>query len=294
MMSNDGIVVRKRRPYSSVPDNVLEDIRLSMRARLVLAWMLGRPNDWVIRIGHMMKVLGMSGHVWATIRNELQQFGYYRQTRVRLETGRFVWEKEALDPPEPQSKKLSKMGPATHGEFREERFKDDGISDGEFSRDEFRPDAFGDIPSSSKQDQLPPPTSSRKHAQSDSTPQQVVEDMDELVEAAYWQATRAGKPIMNPSAWRASVRKRIQENGPSHEDQLCLEEWRAFLKAIERRQAEEAEKAAKAAPVSDPDVARERLSNLSRSFGRSASRRINPGNGETTANQPQDDGETPS
>ncbi|MEW6513558.1 MAG: hypothetical protein AB1443_06110 [Pseudomonadota bacterium] len=28
MMSNDGIVVRKRRPYSSVPDNVLEDIRL--------------------------------------------------------------------------------------------------------------------------------------------------------------------------------------------------------------------------------------------------------------------------
>jgi hypothetical protein len=75
---------------------------------------------------------------------------------------------------------------------------------------------------------------------------------------------------------------------------LCLEEWRAFNKAQERRQAEVAEKAAKAAPVSDPDVARERASSLSRSFGRSVSNRKNPGNGETTVIQPQDDGETPS
>ncbi|MBK7846250.1 MAG: hypothetical protein IPJ73_02155 [Zoogloea sp.] len=122
----------------------------------------------------------------------------------------------------------------------------------------------------------------------------MVEDLNELVEAACWQAMKADKAIKNPSAWRASVRKRIQENGPSPEDQLCHEEWRAFLKAKERRQAEEAEKATKATPISDPDVARERASNLSRSFGRSASRQENSGNGETTANQPQDDGGMPS
>jgi len=279
-MSNDSIVVRKRRPYSLVPDDVLEDTRLSMRARLALGWMLGRPDGWVIRITHMMKVLGMSEHIWTAIRNEIQQVGYYRQTRIRLETGRFVWEKEVIDPPETPSPKVSGMVATTPGAAR---------------HDDSRPDSFGDIPPSSKQDQLPPPpTSSRKHAQSESTPQQVVEDMDELVEAAYWQAMKADKPIKNPSAWRASVRKRIQENGPSPEDQQCLEEWRAFNKAQEHRQAEAAEKAAKAAPVSDPDVARERASDLSRSFGRSASRRKNPGNGEMTANQPQDDGETPS
>jgi hypothetical protein len=106
---------------------------------------------------------------------------------------------------------------------------------------------------------------------------------------------KADKVILNPSAWRASVRKRIQDNGPSAEDQSCLEDWRAFLKAKECRQAEVAEKAAKAAqPVADREFARERASVLSRSFGRSASRRKNPGDGETTANQPQDDGETPS
>jgi hypothetical protein len=284
-MSNDNIVVRKRRPYSSVPDDVLEDIRLSMRARLVVAWMLGRPDGWIIRIAHMMKVLGMSEHIWTAIRNELQQVGYYRQTRIRLDTGRFVWEKEAIDPPEAPSPKVSGMVATTPGAAGHDGFR----------HGDFRPDSFGDIPPSSNQDQLPPPpTSSKKHTQSQSTPQQVVEDLDELVEAAYWQAMKADKAIKNPSAWRASVRKRIQENGPSPEDQLCLEEWRAFLKAKERRQAEEAEKAAKATPVSDPDVARERASNLSRSFGRSASRRKNPGNGETTANQPQDDGEMPS
>jgi hypothetical protein len=284
-MSNDNIVVRKRRPYSSVPDDVLEDIRLSMRARLVLAWMLGRPDDWIIRIAHMMKVLGMSEHIWTAIRNELQQVGYYRQTRIRLDTGRFVWEKEAIDPPESPSPKVSGMVATTPGAAGHDGFR----------HDDFRTDSFGDIPPSINQDQLPPPpTSSRKNTQSESTPQQVVADMDELVEAAYWQATRAGKPIMNPSAWRASVRKRIQENGPSAEDQLCLEERHAFLKTQARRQAEEAEKAAKEAPVSDPDVARERASDLSRSFGRSASRRNNPGDGETTVNHPQYDGETPS
>jgi len=279
-VSNDSIVVRKRRPYSLVPDDVLEDTRLSMRARLALGWMLGRPDGWVIRITHMMKVLGMSEHIWTAIRNEIQQVGYYRQTRIRLETGRFVWEKEVIDSPETPSPKVSGMVATTPGAAR---------------HDDFRPDSFRDIPPTSKQDQLPPPpTSSGKQPNRKSTPQQVVDGLDDLVEAAYWQAMRAEKVILNPSAWRTSVRKRLQDNGPSPEDLLCLKEWRAFNKAQERRQAEAAEKAAKAAPVSDPDLARERASNLSRSFGRSVSRRKNPGNGETTANQPQDDGEMPS
>jgi hypothetical protein len=290
-MSNDRIVVRKRRPHSSVPDDVLEDIRLSMRARLVLGWMLGRPDGWVIRIAHMMKVLGMSEHIWAAIRNELQQVGYYRQTRIRLETGRFVWEKEVIDPPEPPSPKVSGMVATTPGAARH-----GGSMPDAFRPDATMPDAFGDIPPSSKQDQLPPPpTSSKKHAQSKSTPQSVVVvELDELVESACWQALKADKQITNRSAWRASVRKRIQENGPSQEDQLCLEEWRAFLKAQERRQAEDAEKAAKEAqPVANREVAMAHLRDLKRPFGRSRSSQENLDNGETTVNQPQDDGETP-
>lgn len=278
-MSNDFINLIKGRAWSPVPDDILEDTRMSLKARAVMAWIVGRPSKWILYIRQMQHVLGMTETMWKSIRSELEAAGYYRQERVRGADGKIHWRKSITDvsAPSPQSPPMAKTidgepysGFATGGEV-------------------------GDIPPIKKQRKLPPPpTSSRKHTKSEPTPQQVVVDLDDLVDAAFWQAIKADKQIANPSAWRASVRKRIQENGPSQEDQLCLEEWRAFLKAQERRQAEEAEKVAKAVPVSDPDVARERASNLSRSFGRSASRRKNSSNGETTANQPQDDGETPS
>ncbi len=278
-MSNDFINLIKGRAWSPVPDDILEDTRMSLKARAVMAWIVGRPSNWILYIRQMQHALGMTETIWKSVRSELETAGYYRQERVRRADGKIHWEKSISDvsAPSPQKPPMAK----TIGGEPASGFATGG--------------KVGDIPPIHKQRKLPPPpASSRKHAQSESTPQQVVAELDELVEAAYWQAMKADKPIMNPSAWRASVRKRIQENGPSAEDLLCLDDRRAFLKAMERRQAEEAEKAAKAASVSDPDVARKRASNLSRSFGRSASRRENPGNGETTVIQPQDDGETPS
>jgi len=269
-MSNDPVKILKRRAWSSVPDDILQDQRISLKARAVMAWIVGRPPNWILYIQHMQYIIGMTEAMWKSIRKELETAGYYKQERVQLTTGKIHWEKSFTDEPMQPTPSSPPMEKTIGGEV-------------------------WDIPPIKKQRKLPPPpTSSRKHAQSESTPQQVVEDMDELVEAAYWQAMKADKPIKNPSAWRASVRKRIQENGPSPEDQQCLEEWRAFNKAQERRQAEAAEKAAKGALVSDPDVARERASKLSRSFGRSKLPQKNPGNGETTANHHQDDGGMPS
>lgn len=279
-MSDDQITVVKRRAWSAVPDDILEDNRISLDARAVLGWMVGRHPDWKLYIRQMQHILGMTEGKWKSIRKELETNGYYRQERVQLPSGKLYWRKYVTDVPESPSPDLPPMVKTTGGKSM------DGFPTG---------GETGDIPPIQNQKYLPPPpTSSRKPRSKASTPKQVVADLDELVEAAYWQAMKADKVILNPSAWRASVRKRIQENGSSAEDQSCLEDWRSFLKAKERRQAEEAEKTAKAAPVSDPNVARERVSDLSRSFGRSASRRKNPNNGETTSNQPQDDGEIPS
>jgi hypothetical protein len=279
-MSNDFINLIKGRAWSPVPDDILEDTRMSLKARAVMAWIVGRPSNWILYIRQMQRALGMTETIWKSVRSELETAGYYRQERVRRADGKIHWEKSISDvsapsPPKPPMAKTIGGEPAS------------GFATG---------GKVGDIPPIQNQKYLPPPpTSSRKPRSKVSTPQPVVEDLDELVEAAYWQAMKADKAIKNPSAWRAIVRKRIQENGPSAEDLLCLEDRRAFLKAMERRQTEEAEKAAKEAqPVADREFARERASNLSRSFGRSASRRKNPGNGETTANQPHDDGEIPS
>ncbi|TRZ97130.1 MAG: hypothetical protein D4R84_05890 [Rhodocyclaceae bacterium] len=59
----------------------------------------------------------------------------------------------------------------------------------------------------------------------------VVEFLDELVDAAYWKSRQSGKTICNLNGWRATVRKRIQEKGPSPEDRDCLKEWREAMSA---------------------------------------------------------------
>ncbi len=134
----DGIAIRKRRQWSSVPDDVLEDTRISLRARAVLGWMLGRPVGWTLYVRHMRRVLNMSEHVWVSIRTELEAAGYYSQTRGRDATGRIIWHREITDTPVSPSPNLSRMdvamdGSAMHGNV-------------------------GDIPISLEHDHLPPPS----------------------------------------------------------------------------------------------------------------------------------------
>ena len=75
--------VEKRFAFSAVPDALLEDKRLSLSARTVLGWMLGRPPGWKISLEHMKSVLGVSDKVWPRIRDELANAGYYQQDRQR-------------------------------------------------------------------------------------------------------------------------------------------------------------------------------------------------------------------
>ena len=116
----DGIAIRKRRQWPSVPDDVLEDTRISLRARAVLGWMLDRPVGWTLYVRHMRRVLNMSEHVWVSIRTELEAAGYYSQTRGQDATGRIIWQREITDTPVSPSPNLSRMdvamdGSAMHG-----------------------------------------------------------------------------------------------------------------------------------------------------------------------------------
>jgi hypothetical protein len=111
----DGIAIRKRRQWSSVPDDVLEDTRISLRARAVLGWMLGRPVGWTLYVRHMRRVLNMSEHVWVSIRTELEAAGYYSQTRGQDATGRIIWQREITDTPVSPSPNLSRMDVAMDG-----------------------------------------------------------------------------------------------------------------------------------------------------------------------------------
>lgn len=114
--SAGAITLKKRRSWSSVPDDVLEDTRLSLRARAVLSWMLGRPAGWELYVGHMRHVLDVSEHVWVSIRAELEGIGYYTQSRSRDAAGKIVWVREVSDTPTPPTPKPSRMDGAMHGD----------------------------------------------------------------------------------------------------------------------------------------------------------------------------------
>lgn len=97
--AEQSLTIRKRRAYSSVPDDILTDGRLSARARVILAWMIGRPEGWELRVGHLQSVFQLSKEQWRAARRELEAAGYYRQTQSRLSNGQVDWKREVWDVP---------------------------------------------------------------------------------------------------------------------------------------------------------------------------------------------------
>ncbi|TAN03171.1 MAG: hypothetical protein EPN36_14330 [Rhodanobacteraceae bacterium] len=91
-----------KRPWTAVPEHILEDRRLSLQARCLLAYMLGlarRPN-WVIRLnGHVLPTMGVSVDRWRSIRKELETVGYYRRSETRGPDGRMSQEHLITDDP---------------------------------------------------------------------------------------------------------------------------------------------------------------------------------------------------
>ena len=100
-MSSGEIHARIRRPWATVPVDILEDRRLSLAARAILAYLLdlGRRPEWVIRVRQVQAALGISQGVWQSHRRELQRAGYYSIARVQDAAGRIRWEHTVTDEP---------------------------------------------------------------------------------------------------------------------------------------------------------------------------------------------------
>lgn len=94
------ITTRKRRAFSAVPDDILGDQRLSMPARLVLAYLVGRPPDWETHVWQVCRFFQLSEARWSRIRRELEAAGYFRQRRLQDQSGRWVWLHEVFDEPQ--------------------------------------------------------------------------------------------------------------------------------------------------------------------------------------------------
>lgn len=109
----------KREAFSIVQDALLEHPTLSLNARTVLAWMLGRPDGWEIQIKYMLDKLHITDNVWRTVKKDLMQGGFFRQTRFQDVEGKITWVQEATDEPLYQAPKPHPLkttdGSPTHG-----------------------------------------------------------------------------------------------------------------------------------------------------------------------------------
>lgn len=74
--------------FTQVPNTVLNDKRLSLKAKGLYAYLFSKPDDWVFHIGIMEKELKESrGQIYSIIK-ELIQFGYIIRKQIN-ENGKF-------------------------------------------------------------------------------------------------------------------------------------------------------------------------------------------------------------
>ncbi|WP_406871608.1 helix-turn-helix domain-containing protein [Aminobacter sp. P9b] len=75
--------------YTTLPNHVFEDVRLSMEARWLLGYLLSKPDNWTVRMGDIAKKGACGRDKARRMINELVEHGYAEKDQQR-EEGRFA------------------------------------------------------------------------------------------------------------------------------------------------------------------------------------------------------------
>lgn len=85
-------IIRQRREknYSIISNDILNDQRLSFKARGLLAYMLSKPDDWKFYTEELVKHSDKDGisAIKAAL-NEMENMGYLKRVQKRAEKGKF-------------------------------------------------------------------------------------------------------------------------------------------------------------------------------------------------------------
>jgi hypothetical protein len=89
--SGELIVRQPADHWARIDRRILDDCRLSIEARGVLAWAGSRPTGHTLWITNLQRRCGIGKDKWQRIRRELQECGYMTSQKVRKDSGRFGW-----------------------------------------------------------------------------------------------------------------------------------------------------------------------------------------------------------
>ena len=82
-------IARKKNPYVMLDKTCLMDLRLSWRAKGLHAYIMGLPDEWDIRVSHLVKQSTEGRDALYKTLNELKAYGYITQEEIRQESGKF-------------------------------------------------------------------------------------------------------------------------------------------------------------------------------------------------------------
>lgn len=100
MPENIILMARKEDPFARVPKSLLNDSRLSWKAKGVIAYLLGKPSDWKTNV---VDISARSTDGVKAIRsalNELRRFGYAKLDKIQDSSGKIIeWVWKISDSP---------------------------------------------------------------------------------------------------------------------------------------------------------------------------------------------------
>jgi len=80
---------RTQENFTTVPNSLINDERLSWKAKGILIYLMSKPNDWVVRESDLIKKAKESKTAYRSGCKELEDLGYLKVSQKRSEDGTF-------------------------------------------------------------------------------------------------------------------------------------------------------------------------------------------------------------
>lgn len=191
---------------------LLRDSRLSFGARGLFSFLWDLPQGWRANSSHLVSQSPQGKTAVRTLLKELESVGAMRDEVIRGEGGKLAGKRWVLVSPDRWAVE-SPLKKTPDPEAAPEAISTEGL----VSRLSEKP-TIGETDTKVLLIQGSSSISSTTRAN------QVVEGIDELVEAAVWSERRGGK-IHKEAGFRRAVRTRILSHGPNPEDMHTLRAW---------------------------------------------------------------------
>jgi hypothetical protein len=94
--------------YGQVPNSILNDGEISLRAKGLFAFLQSKPDDWKFSIGRISKQSKEGKSAIRSALNELEAMGFLRRTAVKNRNGKFIgYDYELSDLPSSENRTMA-------------------------------------------------------------------------------------------------------------------------------------------------------------------------------------------